>query len=731
MSLCNADIIKKIVVENNKRISSQNVINFSKISVGQNIDNQSLNEAIKLLYRTNFFKEINISLKDDVLTIYVKENRIVQNIEIKGLSSEKVTEKILDGLILKKKNPYNKTQAKNDLKQIKNALLSEGYYFAEVTSSMIENENNTVDLLYEIMTGNKVNIKSIKFTGDKIFKSNKLINVITSEESKFWKLISNKKFLDKKRIDLDKRLLKNFYLNNGYYDVDITSVDVRLRNDDNFNLIFNINAGSLYKINNAKLLLPDDYNINNFTKINEKLNEIKNTIYSQNNINKIAKLLDDVTLFREYEFITASISENIVDNGRIDIIFTISESEKKYIDVINVYGNNITEERVIRNNLAVDEGDPFNKILNAKSINNLKSLNIFKNVNFEQRPSNEKNKTIIDVTVEEKPTGEISLGAGYGSDGATIGFSVSENNYLGKGIKVGTSLKITDSSIDGKFNIYNPNYNYTDRSLNGNIQSISTDKLTANGYKSNKTGVEIGTSFEFLEFSTYAPKIESYYEDMKVNSKATDALKKQKGNTFDNRFNHKFIYDKRNQKFQTSSGYIVGLLQTIPLFTGDNAFLNGVEATKYHEFDNSMLTNISFYGRMINSLSDDDVRLTNRLSLPSKRLKGFVPGAVGPKDENSWIGGNYVASINFNSTIPYFFENIDTADIAFFIDAANIWGVDYSSAIDDSNTIRTTTGLAANWYTPVGPLTFSVAQPITKASTDETEFFRFNIGTTF
>jgi outer membrane protein insertion porin family len=726
-----AEVVKKIVVKNNVRISTQNIINFSKIDLGQDINNRNLNDATKLLYETSFFNEIKVSLSDNVLTIYVEENKIVQNIEITGLSSEKVTESILDQLILKKKKPYNKTDAKSDITTIKKSLLAEGYYFASLTTLLNENENNTVDLIYEITTGKKVNIKSIKFTGNKVFKSNKLINVITSEESRFWKFISNKKYLDQRRIDLDQRLLKSFYLNNGYYDVNINSVDARLTNKKDFNLIFNIESGPLYKINDAKLLLPDDYDIKNFEKITEQLNEVKNTKYSQNKINKIAKLLDDVTLFREYEFITASISENVIDNNYIDIIFEVSESEKKYIETINILGNNVTEEKVIRNNLEVDEGDPYNKILTAKSINNLKSLGIFKTVKVDQKDSSDKNKTNLDITVEEKPTGEISLGAGYGTSGGTIGFGVTENNYLGKGLKVGTNIKMTDDSISVKANLFNPNYNYTDRSLSTNIQSSSTDKLTANGYKTTKTGAEIGTAFEFLEYSTYAPKLLSYYEDLTVNSKATDNLKKQKGSTFDNKFFHALVYDKRNQKYQTNSGYILNLVQEIPLATKDNALLNGFDLTKYHKFENEMLTNISVFGRMINSIGDEDVRLTNRIGLPSAKLKGFEPGKVGPKDGTSFVGGNYAAAINFNTTIPYFFESLDTADIGYFIDAANVWGVDYSSSISASNTIRSSTGIAVNWYTPVGPLTFSLAQPLTKASTDITETFRFNIGTTF
>ena len=149
------------------------------------------------------------------------------------------------------------------------------------------------------------------------------------------------------------------------------------------------------------------------------------------------------------------------------------------------------------------------------------------------------------------------------------------------------------------------------------------------------------------------------------------------------------------------------------------------------DFDNDLITKFAFYGKAINSLTGENVRVSDRLRLPSKKLKGFIAGQIGPVDDNDFVGGNYAAAINFSSTLPMFLQGIETVDLKFFIDAGNVWGVDYSSTIDDSNKIRSSTGIAVDWFTPIGPLNFSLAQPITKLSTDKTEAFQFNLGTTF
>ena len=418
----NSEIVNEIVVENNDRISKATIKNFSRIAVGDDIDNSSLNRIIKDLYETNFFSDVNVKIENNKLIISVIENKIIQSVIINGIKAKKFKKAIFDAIKLREKSPYVEYLASNDLLLVKDSLISQGFFFAEVKSSLIENSNNTVDLIYDIEMGDRALLKSIEFTGNKVFKANKLRNIITSEENKFWKFISNKKFLNKEQLKLDERLLRRFYLDRGYYDVNISSVFAKLLDSGDFKIVFNIDAGNVFIINEANLILPSDYDENNFENINLHLSKIEGTKYSFRKINKIIDEIDKVSLLKEFEFINASIEENVIENNKLNLEITISETQKKYVERINIFGNNITRERVIRDQLLVDEGDAYNELLNTKSINNLKALNIFKSVDAKISEGSTDLNKIVDITVEEKPTGEISLGAGVGTDGNTLGF---------------------------------------------------------------------------------------------------------------------------------------------------------------------------------------------------------------------------------------------------------------------------------------------------------------------
>ena len=441
--------------------------------------------------------------------------------------------------------------------------------------------------------------------------------------------------------------------------------------------------------------------------------------------------IDKISLSRQYDFINASFSEKKVQDNKLDITFTVTESEKFYIERINIFGNNITHEALIRNQLEIDEGDPYNELLSTKSINNLRASNLFRKVDSSIIEGNELNTKVIDITVEEKPTGEIMVGAGAGTDGGTFGFSVTENNFLGKGIKLATSLDLTEDSIKGQFSVTNPNFNYTDKSLSTSVERTSVDKLSDSGYKTNKTGFTFGTGFEQFENVYFTPSISNFYEDLETKSTASANLKKQAGSYLESKFSYTLDYDMRNQRFQPSDGFRSTFRQSIPLYSDEYSFGNIYDYNKWYKLPNNMVTRFGFFGRTVNSLTGDDVRITNRFWLPRKKLKGFKTRNVGPVDGGDYVGGNYGASVNFDATLPMFFSTIENVDMKYFIDSANLWGVDYSAAVDQSNTIRASTGFVIDWFTPIGPMNFSLAQDLSKAADDKTERIQFSLGTTF
>ena len=423
------------------------------------------------------------------------------------------------------------------------------------------------------------------------------------------------------------------------------------------------------------------------------------------------------------------VSENI-DLDKISLNFTIKETEKSYVSKINIFGNNITRESVIRNQLYIDEGDPFNEILAKKSVNEIKSLNFFKNVETEILDVENENTKIINITVEEKPTGEISAGAGFGTTGEVIEFAVRENNYLGKGLGVDTALSLGSSKVSGKFNITNPNFNNTDKSLRFGLEALEYDRLTNFGYKSNRIGSSIGTNFEYLDDFRLGLESSIFLEKIETNSTASARQKKQAGNYFDTYLNFDFDYDKRNQKFKTSNGFRSYYQLALPVVSDNNTLKNYYNYKVFSEMYEDNVSTFSLSLSTANSITGDDVKLSERLYVPQSKLRGFVNGKVGPKDGGDFIGGNYFASMNFSSSLPQILPNAQNIDVISFLDMANLWGVDDNS-LNDGSEIRSSVGVAIDWYTVVGPLSFSFAAPITKSSTDKTETFRFNLGTTF
>ena len=730
-----AKTFNQINVTGNERISKETILVLSNLKTGINYDDNQLNQSFKNLFQSNFFKDINFEVLDNVLNISIVENPIIEDLEISGIKNKNIVELINNNIVLKNRKSFVESDLLKDVNNILNILKSNGYYFAKVDPVLINNDElNSIRLEYKVELGDKAKIKKIKFIGDKKIKDKKLLEIIASEEHKFWKFISNSVYLNEQLVELDKRLLENYYKNQGYYQIQVLDSFGQFDNSEGFfELIFNISAGEKFYFNEFALNLPEDYDPNDFDKINKLFKKLEGKRYSINDFNELLEEIDYIASFKLYDFIDATVDEKIIDNNKLNFTFNVNDAKKFYVEKINILGNYVTIEEVIRNKLIVDEGDPLNNILYNKSIDNIRSLGIFKNVKAEIKDGSDLNSKVIDIIVEEKPTGEISLSAGVGTSGSTIGGGIKEKNFLGKGIDLSTNLEVSEDSIKGEFIYSKPNFAYTDNTLSTSIRSTTTDYLTDFGYKVSNLGSSLGTSFEQYENLFFNPEIDLNFESLTTNSSATNTLKKQEGSYEDLYFNYGLIYDLRDSAFNPSKGNRTSFNQTIPLYSETNELINTFTFTQYKELNrsNNMIGKASLYLKNVNSIDGSDVRISKRGQIPYSRLRGFERGKVGPIDGGDYIGGNYVSALNLSTNIPTFLNTVENIDFLYFIDIANVWGVDYSDNIDDSNQIRSSTGIGIELLTPIGPLSFSFTQPITKKSSDKTETFRFNLGTTF
>ena len=715
-------------IQGNDRVSDQTVIMFSSLNIGDEINDNVLNEALKKLYYTDYFKQVELSLENDIVRIRLVENPIIQSVIIEGIEPNSLNEKINEVTKKIEKYPFVENKINEQVALLKNILKSYGYYFVKLETSINKNLNNTVDLKYNFELGEVAKIKAINFIGDKIYNDIILRNIILSEETKFWKFLTKNKFLDMTRIKADINRLESFYKNRGYFNVKIKSTSAIITDENQFELIFNINAGNKFYFNEIKFENKKNLSDKDLKIFNQEFKKLKGKNYSKRKINNLIDEINEFTLKNDFVFLNATFNQIINDNNKIDILIKLDDLDKTFVERINVLGNFITDEKVIRNTLIIDEGDSFNDILFNRSISNLKSLNIFKSVDYKIVEENNYKK-VIDITVEEKPTGEVFAGAGTGTTGSNITAGIKENNYLGLGIKLDTNLTITDDSIKGKFSVLNPNYNNSDKSLKTVIESSTDDFFTLSGYKTSKTGFKIATEFEQMNDMFVNLEMSNYYEDLKTSSTATSIVKKQEGNYFENLISYSLKYNKLDQNYQPTDGYINSFSQTFPLISDDRSIEHKFTNAMYHTLGDNIILSAQLYINTINSL-DDNVRISKRVFVPSRRLRGFEGGKIGPKDGTQYIGGNYATALNLNSTLPnIFFEN-ENLDFNLFMDLANVWEVDYNSSLD-SNKIRSSTGVAVNWFSPIGPLSFSYAIPISDADTDITENFRFQIGTSF
>ena len=729
VSTVNAEIVKRIEISGNKRVSEETIKIYGNININKDYSEKDLNKILTDLNSTNFFENIEVDLTNGLLKVDLIEYPLINELVILGESAEKYKEQIKKIIKSKAKDSFIEKNISRDIKTIKKIYSSLGYNFVEVDTKVRERDKNKVDLVFDINKGEKSKIKKISFTGDKKIREKRLRDIIASEEDKFWKFISNNTNFNQERLNLDVRLLLNYYKSIGYYDVEISSRSAELKESGDVEVIYSIDAGNRYII--KKIITNPDkvFDKNIFYPLEKKYNKLVGSYYSPFKIKKLLENIDELIARNNLQFVEHNVEE-IIEDDSIVIKFNIYEGEKQLVERINILGNSVTNESVIRGELLLDEGDPFTKLSLSKSVAKIKSRNIFGSVEEKVSSGSDSNLKIIDISVEEKPTGEISAGAGVGTNGGTIAFIVKENNWLGKGNNVSFDIDVSEESLKGTLSYTNPNYDFLGNALTYSIGSVSNDK-PVQGYENTLLNAGISTTFEQYQDLYATLGLSASHDDLQTDDSASASLKKQSGTFSDLTAQYGFAFDKRNRSFMPTEGSIIGFNQSFPIYADKAYIANQFSASAYNEFSEKLIGASKLFISTAHGLSDDDVRLSRRQNLSTKRLRGFKRGKVGPVDGSDHIGGNYAAAINIEANLPKLLADSTKTDVGLFLDFGNVWGVDYDSTIDESSKIRSSTGIAANWMSPLGPMSFVFSTNISKASTDETESFNFNLGTTF
>ena len=463
-SLTKAEMIENVIINGNKRVSKETVIIYGDIKIKKNYSEEELNIVIKNLYSTNLFKNVDLTINQNNLIVNLEEYPVLNQLIIIGEKSNKFKDEIKKVMQLKEKRSFIKSFLANDLEKIKDLYSSLGYNFSKVEAKLKEIDPENFDLIIDIERGNKTKIKKINFLGNNNVRSNRLREVIASEEDKFWKVISNNTNLSENLLSLDVRLLTNYYRSNGYYNVSVNSKTAKVNESGDAEITYSIDEGEKFTIKKISTNVDDVFDKEIFFPLNNIYKDYVGGVYSPFKIKKLLDKIDELIANNNLQFVEHNVQEQLEKNT-VSIVFNVFEGEKKLVERIDVLGNNVTVEGVIRGELLIDEGDPFTKLGLEKSVAALKARQIFKDVTYEVEDGSENNLKKIKLKVEEKPTGEISAGAGIGTDGGSFAVAVKENNYLGEGKGLGFELEIDKESLAGTFTYSNPNYDFLGNSV--------------------------------------------------------------------------------------------------------------------------------------------------------------------------------------------------------------------------------------------------------------------------
>jgi len=721
--------IDQIKVQGNIRVSEGLIM--SLVEKKDLIDAKYIDDLTKKLYATELFSDVKISYLNNVLSIVVSENAVVNFFFTKGVEGSDLDE--INKLIrIKEGSIFTLSKLKEDIESIRKYLKQTGYHFAVIEPEVFKIQNNQINLILNIDRKYISKVKKIYFIGNKYFKSSDLIDVVSTSEYGWWKLFSSNYFSEE-RLEYDSQLLKNFYKSKGFYDITIESSFAIQENND-FNIIFSINSGKKYIFGTVNLTDESkELTSDNLDTIkNIAIKEIFKKDYSNLKVLFIEKKIKDFFDSKKIPNLIVATSEKKVDNEKIDLFINFYKLDNFFINRIIVSGNTITKEATIRDKLKFSEGDLYNSNEVSKSIDNLKAARFFSKVDIETKEDKLNKLKDIDIKVKDQPTGNISAGAGYGTQGGVIEGSINESNFLGEGINLNFTGKLSTQQISGVFEYSTPNFLNSNRNVNISLFS-EKDEFKNTGFENKKIGTVNSTNYEIYEDMFIKPNFVIQHDSIKAGGSSSALFRSRAGDYLTTSLGYSLTLDKRNSKFKTTEGFITYFDQNLSTLLSDVPTLQtGAGITLFSElFNPEFIGSVKLRLDSGVGIADKDIKLSDRIFATSRDLRGFENRGVGPVDGGDHVGGNYLATLSLKSTFPNPLPEIVRPTTFLFLDSGNIWGVDYSDRVNDSNKIRSSLGVGINIVSPLGPLSFSFSNVISKAPTDKVQNFTFNIGSTF
>ena len=763
-----AVVVREIQVAGNRRVEPETVRSYLQFSIGGAYDAGKVDRSIKALFATGLFSDVKIDRDGTTVLVTVVENPIINQVAFEG-NSEVDAATLQAEVQLKPRAVFTRAKAQADVQRILDVYRRQGRFAASVEPKLIELEQNRVNVVYEITEGGATKVKGIGFSGNRAFSDQQLRDIVSTTQAGLFDFLKGTSIYDPDRVSLDRELLRQYYLKNGYADVNVVAGNAELAPDGSgFFITYTIEEGVLY--NFGAITVDSALPSLRTAELNAEILTVAGEVY---NASLMDKTVEKLTLaVAEQGFAFARVRPRATPNAAdrtIAISYQVDEGPRVYIDRIDIVGNTRTKDFVIRREFRLVEGDAYNPLLVDRAKKRLQGLGLFKTVEVKRKPGTAADRVVLDVEVVEQSTGELSFGAGYSTSEGVIGdVSITERNLLGNGqflrLKVGGSLD--RAQVDLSFT--EPRFLDQNLSAGFDLFYKQVDQTSSSGFKNRTAGGSLRLGFPISE-NLWAQTSYTLAENdiFGVTDTASigilQAGSRNDGKSLTSSIGTSLTYDARNHPKNPTRGYF---FQVAGDFAGVGGDVQYVRVTGEGRAYYPLTEKITLVGRVtgghIEGWGSDDVLLTDLFFRGGETIRGFNKSGYGPRDIQTGdaLGGKtfWAANAEIRFPFPLIPDELGMSG-AVFADAGSLFGAtdDIKNlaknfgcgvplpantfkgqttqrpglCLKDSDVIRTSVGASVIWNSPVGPLRLDFAKALTKADEDKEQFFRFGASTKF
>lgn len=735
------DVISSIVVEGNQRIEAETVRSYMAFKQGDVYDDEKVDQSLKTLFGTGLFADVTIRREGNRLIVAIAENPVINRVAFEGNSA--VNDEALETEVqLKPRTIYTRAKVQGDVQRIVDVMRRSGRFSATVEPKVIQLPQNRVDLVFEIDEGPVTKIGGINFIGNQEFSDGRLREIIATAESAWWKFLSSADNYDPDRLAFDRELLRRHYLSEGFADFQVVSAVADLSRDgEEFFITFTVEEGEQYTFGPSEVTTELDKL--DVEKLNSLILTVEGDTYDAGLIDKTVDALTFEAGTKGYAF------SEVRPRVRRDketliaaVTYRITEGPRAYVERININGNLRTLDRVIRREMRMAEGDAFNRVLLERSERSIRALGFFAAVEVTEEPGSASDQTVINVTVQEQSTGELSLGFGFSSaDSALADISLTERNFMGKGqlLRLRLALSGTSQQIDLRFT--EPYFLGRDLVAGVDIFGVENDFQDESGFDERVTGFGFRFGFPLSENGRILTRYALRREEITNLTTAARAFI-QPRDEIKSSVGYTYYLDRRNDPIEPTGGWDLEIDQEFAGVGGSVRYVrNEIIARTYYEITEEFLASLRLKAGSIEGIGQD-VNISDRFFIGGSDFRGFERSGVGPRDlvSDNALGAQAYAVASAEITFPNFLPEALDITTSLFSDVGVVGTADQNNVflgaaplvnVEDDLTPRVTAGISIYWQSPFGPVRVDLSQAIQKEDYDKTESFRFSAGTRF